>query len=79
MKLWPFHRHRFFEVTREFMFVEHTTLSNESWPLYNGPATVITERCVENRCRKWKQVTLKGNVPGAQSAEEELLRLEENV
>lgn len=74
MKLWPFHHHRFVEVSREFLARSNDRPLMGIVGTRSSPVTVITERCVDNRCRKWKQVTLKGHVPGTQSDKEEPAR-----
>ena len=60
---WPFHRHRFFEVDRQWM--EKSQLNLEGKRIGDPtPITVITERCAEKLCGDYRQQTLKGHLPG---------------
>ena len=60
--MWLFHRHRFVEVERLPMGL-HTRFIDGYED--DSPVTLITERCVDNTCRKWRQIRLDGwiNIP----------------
>ena len=65
--MWPFHRHRWVEVGREALWCaahEELTLAGLQ-EVPPSPRTLITERCVDQHCRKWRQKTLMGHLPGA--------------
>ena len=68
MKLWPFHRHRYFEVDRQWM---ERRWWNMKGKLIEGksPITVISERCADKSCGKYRQQTLKGHLPGGHVSE----------
>ena len=77
MKIWPFHKHRFFEVHREWM---ESYWRNREGKTIVGPTpiTKITERCADKSCGKYRQLTLVGLLPGGNfgptfTAEERLM------
>lgn len=64
--MWPFHRHRWVEVERLKMWrPQGNLLEGPDWEHPPSPVTVITERCVDQSCRKWRQKTLMGHLTGA--------------
>ena len=63
MKVWPFHRHRYFEVDRQWL--ERGWWDREGKVVGpHTPITKITERCAERLCGKYRQQTLVGHLPG---------------
>ena len=63
---WPFHKHRWVEVDRRALWrIPGNYLVGYNFEAPRGPITIITERCVDQRCRKWRQKTLVGHLPGA--------------
>lgn len=72
MNIWPFHRHRFFEVDRQWLTkIWINKFTNERQPV-NTPVTLITERCADRLCGKYRQQTLTGHLPGGQDARREV-------
>ena len=64
MKLWPFHRHRYFEVDRQWMERGWLNIRTGECIPDGTPITKITERCAERLCGKYRQQTLVGHLPG---------------
>ena len=64
MKFWPFHRHRYFEVDREWL--ERVWRNMQTGKNAGGttPLTLVTERCADKLCGKYRQQTLVGHLPG---------------
>lgn len=69
--MWPFHKHRWVEVGREALMRSAFGALRlpEEWPM-GFPETLITERCVDQSCRKWRQKTLAGHLLGATTSEQ---------
>ena len=64
--MWPFHKHRWVEVDRQALLrPQGNALIGPDWSAPPSPVTLITERCVDQGCRKWRQKTLQGHLPGA--------------
>ena len=66
MNFWPFHRHRhrYFEVDRQWLEkVWRNIHTGENAP-GSSPVTLITERCADKCCGKYRQQTLSGHLLG---------------
>lgn len=63
--MWLFHRHRWTEVGRLWMY---RPAYHPLYGLLEGqpqePVTVVTDRCLEQGCRKFRQQILSGHVVG---------------
>ena len=60
--MWPFHRHRYTEVDREHLNRRPWIALLQEFAEGYSPVTLITERCIDQKCRKWRQVRLDGHV-----------------
>ena len=72
MKLWPFHQHRYFEVDREWMEIRWRNMRTGETAPGGRPVTMITERCSDNCCGKYRQQKLVGHLPGGHPARESM-------
>ena len=64
--MWPFrfHRHSFIEVDRASLIAQVWIPLRQEYSQETTVKTVITEKCSERTCCKWRQTSLDGEITG---------------